>query len=136
MIPEHQQWIDQATELARTKRYDQARELALRVIREDGRNTKALWIVASVTESLTERRNALNALLRLQPENLHARHMLNNMNQTTRQSAPRTTIKSIASDTPSAIHALSMSAPPVYLYAVLASLVLVVVATVASALIF
>src|SRR5215217_4033898 len=76
MIADHAEWIRQATELAHSKHYDDARELALRVIREDGRNVSALWLVACVTNSLNERRNALRALLRIQPSNLSARQML------------------------------------------------------------
>lgn len=81
MTAEHERWIAQAVELSRAKRYDEAREYALRVVREDGRNAKALWIVASTTGSLTERRNTLKALLRVQPENLHAQNMLNSIEQ-------------------------------------------------------
>ena len=84
MVAEHEQWIAQAAELARRKKFDEARELALQVVREDGRNPRALWIVASTTASLSERRNALNALLRVQPDNLHARQMLDTMNQASR----------------------------------------------------
>ncbi|MEP7292879.1 MAG: hypothetical protein ABI835_13940, partial [Chloroflexota bacterium] len=76
MAAEHEKWLAQALEFARVKRYDDARELALRVIREDGTSTKALWIVAHVTDSVPERRNALKALLRLQPDNLAARQTL------------------------------------------------------------
>ncbi|MEO8391880.1 MAG: hypothetical protein ABI700_02710 [Chloroflexota bacterium] len=76
MMSEHGEWIQQATELAHIKHYDEAREQALRVIREDGRNVSALWLVACVTNSLNERRNALRALLRIQPGNESARQML------------------------------------------------------------
>ena len=81
MASDHEQWIAQALELARAKRYDEARELALRVVREDSSNPRALWIVASATSSLNERRNALRALLRVQPDNLHARQMLDAIEQ-------------------------------------------------------
>ena len=76
MITDHEAWIRQATELAHKKRYDDARELALRIIREDGSNVSALWLIACVTDSLNERRNALRALLRIQPSNASARQML------------------------------------------------------------
>lgn len=81
MTAEHEKWLAQATEYARTKRYDEAREYALRVIREDGRNAKALWIVATSTGSMTERRNALKALIRVQPDNLHAQKMLDSLDK-------------------------------------------------------
>ncbi len=77
----HRELLRQAAEFAQLRRYDEARTLALRVAREDGRNTEALWIVACVTSSLNERRNALRALLRLQPENALARRMLGDTNQ-------------------------------------------------------
>jgi hypothetical protein len=101
MVSEHEQWIAQAVELARRKRFDDARELALQVVREDGRNPKALWIVASTTASLTERRNALKALLRVQPDNLHARQMLDSIEQssaTTSNARSSTAIRSIKAD--------------------------------------
>ena len=77
MFEEHDEWLRQATEWAHAKRYDDARELALRVIREDGRNANALWLVACVTDSLSERRTALRALLRIRPDNQPAIQMLN-----------------------------------------------------------
>ncbi len=78
---EHGELLRQAAELAQRRRFDEARHLALRVAREDGRNTEALWIIACVTSSLNERRNALRALLRLQPENLLAQYMLTETDQ-------------------------------------------------------
>ena len=78
---EHGELLRQAGEFARLRRFDEARSLALRVAREDGRNTEALWIVACVTSSLNERRNALRALLRWQPENVQARRMLGDTDQ-------------------------------------------------------
>jgi hypothetical protein len=81
MMPDHAEYIRQATELAHIKRYDDARELALRVIREDGCNVSALWLIACVTNSLNERRNALKALLRIQPSNLPACQMLSETEQ-------------------------------------------------------
>ena len=76
MKSEHEGWIAKAIELARAKNYDDAREMAMRVVREDGSNAKALWIVANVTDSIPERRNALKALLRLQPDHITAQQML------------------------------------------------------------
>jgi len=81
MVSDHAAWISQATELAHLKHYDDARELALRVIHEDPRNLSALWLVACVTNSLGERRNALRALLRIQPSNMAARRMLSETEQ-------------------------------------------------------
>ena len=131
MVPEHEQWITQAVELARRKKFDDARELALQVVREDGRNPKALWIVASTTASLTERRNALNALLRVQPDNLHARQMLdaiNHQTRTTDSSKSSTAIRSIKPDTTS---------QPVMLYTavILAALVIVAAVIIAARLV-
>ncbi|HVU12579.1 MAG TPA: hypothetical protein VHD90_14950 [Phototrophicaceae bacterium] len=81
MTSEHEEWLERAAAAQRAKRYDEAREYAMRVVREDGRNAKALWIVATSTSSLSERRNALNMLLRVQPDNLPARQMLNAIDQ-------------------------------------------------------
>lgn len=135
MAPEHEQWITQAVELARRKRFDEARELALKVVREDGRNTRALWIVASTTGLLSERRNALNAMLRLQPDNLHARQMLNSMEQdakktsTTNMTNPTNPTSSKSS---SAIRSIKPdpTSQHLLLYAAVAIAALVLVATV------
>ena len=136
MVPEHEQWIAQAAELARRKKFDDARELALQVVREDGRNAKALWIVASTTASMTERRNALNALLRVQPDNLHARQMLDSINQdakTTNSSnnsgKSSTAIRSIAPNT--------TTSQPMMLYTavILAALVIIAAVIVATRLV-
>ena len=139
MVPEHEQWIAQAAELARHKKFDDARELALQVVREDGRNPKALWIVASTTASLTERRNALNALLRVQPDNLHARQMLDKINQEAKtvngnndsnnNSKTSTAIRSIAPT--------SSPSQPMMLYTavILAALVIVAAVIVATRLV-
>src|SRR4051812_1040212 len=139
MVAEHEQWIAQAVELARRKKFDDARELALQVVREDGRNPKALWIVASTTASLTERRNALNALLRVQPDNLHARQMLDKINQEAKtvngnndsnnSSKTSTAIRSIAPTT-------SPSQPMMlYTAVILAALVIVAAVIVATRLV-
>lgn len=95
MTSDHEKWIAQAIELARNKRYDDAREMAMRVIREDGANVKAMWIVANVTDSIPERRNALKAVLRSQPDHLPARQMLDSLERqysalkgTTRELSP------------------------------------------------
>ena len=125
MVAEHEQWISQAVELARKKRFDDARELALRVVREDGRNPKALWIVASTTASLNERRNALKMLLRIQPDNLHARQMLDSMDQQQiRPSSSKSTtaIHSIKPDTASQ-HTLLYAAVVVAALAIVAAVV-------------
>ncbi len=123
MTAEHEQWIAQAVEFARAKRYDQAREIALRVVREDGRNAKALWIVASTTGSLSERRNALKALLRIQPENRHAQQMLNAIEREFKQSGIKST------SVVRSIKPVSTAAPQhVLLYAAVALAALVIVA--------
>lgn len=128
MTEDHSRWIDQAVAASRAKHYDEARELALRVLREDGTNVKALWVVASVTASINERRNALNQLLRLQPDNIAARQMLDS---TEMRHMP------VSSERISAISATSNSASqPVFLYAAVASLVLILVSTVSAAVIF
>ena len=122
MMLEHEEWISKAVELAKAKRYDDARALAVRVIREDGRNTKALWIVASVTESLNERRNALNALLRLQPDNQHARRMLQDIEQEYRAN--------ISSRSSTAVRSIKPAFQPALLYTAVAIAALVLIATV------
>ena len=126
-MTEHEKWIEQAVTHTRAKRYDQARELAIRVLREDGSNIKALWIVASVTESLNERRNALNQLLRVQPENIAARQMLNSMNQSYTSNSRTAEVT---------YPTLRHSSQPVYFYAAIASLLLVLVSTFSAAIIF
>lgn len=129
MSNDHQQWLVEAAEHSRAKRYDQARELALRVLREDGTNTRALWLVATVTASLSERRNALNQLLRLQPDDLNARRMLDAINHEAKRET--TAIRSVSGAERTAIRSIKPNAAPqlVLLYAVVASVLLVVVAT-------
>lgn len=80
--------LRQASDLARLKCYDEARELALTVLHEDARNPKALWIVACVTSSLNERLNALRALLRIQPNNEAGLEMLSVTERQLRASNP------------------------------------------------
>jgi hypothetical protein len=131
MMSDHDEWIAKAVELARVKRYDQARELALQVVREDARNTKALWIVANVTNSLTERRNALKALLRLQPDNLYAQKMLASTDQefkTTVSTRSTSAVRSIKPDT------LAQQRMILYTAAAIAVLVIITAAFVAAAL--
>lgn len=128
MTEEQEQWLGQAAELARVKRYDEAREVALRVLREDGSNPKALWIVASSTNSLAERRNALRTLVRVQPQNHHARQMLNSIEQE---------IKSTNSSRSNTIAAqpLKPTFQPMLLYAIaIAVLVLVAAALIVATL--
>lgn len=127
MTAEHERWLAQAIEFARVRRYDEAREYALRVIREDGRNAKALWIVASSTGSLTERRNALKALIRVQPENMHAQKMLTSLEKELQAKG----IKVVTGEV-RAVQADSVSRP-LMLYAVVAVTALIVVAAVAIA---
>lgn len=106
MRDSHQDMLAQALAFAKNKRYDDARETAMRVLREDGTNKKALWIVANVTDSIPERRNALKALLRLEPDHLAARQMLDalerqhgNLKGTTQMLSP---IKPLSGSTPPA----------------------------------
>ena len=80
MKAEHQRWIAEAVRLARAQRFDQAYRLASLVICEDEKNPEALWLLATMTNSLHERRWALKALLRLQPTCFHARQLLNATN--------------------------------------------------------
>ncbi len=87
-MTEHEELLKLAAEFARQRCFDEAHRLALRVAREDGRNTEALWITAFVTSSLNERRNALRTLLRLQPENVLARRMLGDTNQELKADQP------------------------------------------------
>jgi hypothetical protein len=127
MTAEHERWLTQAVEFARTKRYDEAREYALRVVREDGRNAKALWIVATSTNSMTERRNALKALIRVQPDNLHAQKMLDTLDRELKASGIKVVTGEVRSvPAPSAAnHTL--------LYAVVAVTALVIMAAVVIA---
>src|SRR5947207_1195576 len=106
MNDHHETWLAQAVELAQKKRYDDSRAMAMRVVREDGSNVKALWIVANVTDSIPERRNALKALLRVNPDHLPARQMLDaierqhtNLKGTTQMLSP---IKPLPESTPPA----------------------------------
>jgi hypothetical protein len=127
MTAEHERWLAQAIEFARVKRYDEAREYAIRVIREDGRNPKALWIVASSTGSLTERRNALKALLRVQPENMHAQKMLDSLDKEIKAKGLKVVTGEVSS-------VQRVPAPrPVLLYVAVAVAALVIVAGVVFA---
>lgn|GEM_PF-6316969 len=120
MTEEHHDWLGRATEMARVKRYDEARELALRVLREDGSNPKALWIVASATNSLSERRNVLRTLVRVQPENLKAQQILNSVERELR-------VATSSQFTAVAAQPMKPTLQPALLY-VLAVVVLVIVA--------
>jgi hypothetical protein len=127
MVPEHEQWIEQAVKLARAKKYDEARALAVKVIREDGRNEKALWIVASVTDSLVERRNVLNTLLRLQPDNIHAQRLMKDIEEQFRNRKSA----AAATQTTAAVRTLKFpNFQPTMLYAAFAIAGLVLLATI------
>lgn len=127
MTDEHERLLAKAVEFARARRYDEAREYAIRVIREDGRNPKALWIVASSTGSLNERRNALKALLRVQPENLHAQKMLDSLEKEIKAKGMKLVTGEV-----SAIQR-EPAARPFVLYAAIAVATLVIVAAVVVA---
>lgn len=124
MSEEQQGWLAQAAEMARVKRYDDARELALRVLREDGNNPRALWIVASATNSLAERRNVLRTLVRVQPENQHARQILNTIEQELRSNASRSA---------TATQTLKPTPQPLLLYALAFAALVIVAAAFAAA---
>lgn len=124
MSDEQQGWLAQAVEMARVKRYDDARELALRVLREDGNNPRALWIVASATNSLAERRNVLRTLVRVQPENQHARQILNTIEQELRSTASRSA---------TATQTLKPTPQPLLLYALAFAALVIVAAAFAAA---
>lgn len=124
MSEEQQGWLAQAVEMARVKRYDDARELALRVLREDGNNPRALWIVASATNSLAERRNVLRTLVRVQPENQHARQILNTIEQELRSTASRSA---------AATQTLKPTPQPILLYALAFAALVIVAAAFAAA---
>lgn len=124
MSDEQQGWLAQAAEMARVKQYDEARELALRVLREDGNNPRALWIVASATNSLAERRNVLRTLVRVQPENQHARQILNTIEQELRSTASRSA---------TATQTLKPTPQPLLLYALAFAALVIVAAAFAAA---
>lgn len=106
MKQEHQRWIAEALRLGRAKHFDDAYRLASLVICEDATNPQALWLVATMTSSLHERRWALITLLRLQPQFAHAREMLNVTNKK---------LSSVEQRTDAAIRPLRASLPSPYL---------------------
>jgi hypothetical protein len=123
---EHQDWLGRATEMARVKRYDEAREFALRVLREDGSNPKALWIIASTTSSLAERRNVLRTLVRVQPENLKAQQILNSVERELRVAT--------SSRSSAVAETMKPTFQPMLLYAVAIAAVLIIAAALIAAL--
>ncbi len=88
MKAEHQRWIAEAIRLGRAQRFAEAYHLASLVVTEDENNLQALWLVATMTNSFHERRQALNTLLRLQPNDFHARQLYNAMNHKAEYVAP------------------------------------------------
>ncbi len=74
---EHERWIAEALRLGSMKRFDEAYRLVSLVICEDAKNVKALWILATTTTLLNERRWALRTILRLEPDCFHAHQLLN-----------------------------------------------------------
>ncbi len=78
-----------------------------------------------MTNSLTERRNALNALLRVQPDNLYARQMLKSTDQEFRATTSTRSTSAIRSIKPDTTDQQRM-----ILYAAAAIAVLVIIAAV------
>jgi hypothetical protein len=133
-MSEQQPWVKQAITLAKQGQYDQAKEMALQVYRENPRSVDALLIIASVTASQTEKRNALNQVLRIDPEQPHARLMLERMRAANAADTlprkpepaprPRTGIRDISGSAPTSLTRTETVPPTVMLYAALLLIVL------------
>ncbi|NJO83547.1 MAG: hypothetical protein HC828_12500 [Blastochloris sp.] len=83
--------LQQAMKLARERKFDDARRIAMQVYKEQPNSTNALWIIVRSTASNSERRNALNHLLRLSPDDVQARLALEAMDREAREPAPQPT---------------------------------------------
>lgn len=67
--------LSQASQLAESGRFDQARQLVLQAIQNNKSDTEAWWALAHVARTDTERHRAVREVLRLDPNHLHAQHM-------------------------------------------------------------
>jgi hypothetical protein len=138
VMSEQQPWVKQALSLAKQGQFDQAKEMALQVYRENPRSVDALLIIASVTPSQTEKRNALNQVLRIDPEQPHAKLMLERMRASVSGNTlprkpeaapvtpprPRSGIRDISGSTPTSLTRPEAIPSTVLLYAALLLIVL------------
>lgn len=68
--------IQQAITAAKNGKRDEARQILLKVVREDAENARAWMILARVTSDPSEKRTALNNVIELEPNNQQANQML------------------------------------------------------------
>ncbi len=81
MDDETRQWLTEGIARAKAGEHERARELLLRVVEHDERNTPAWLWLSGVVESLEDRRVALENVLAIEPENVLARTGLDWLNQ-------------------------------------------------------
>jgi tetratricopeptide (TPR) repeat protein len=74
------QRLNQAYELIKAKKKQEAVDILLPILKFDDNNADAWWLMANALEAPGEIREALENVLRLRPENDKARKMLDNLN--------------------------------------------------------
>ena len=76
MTNNHEARIQQALAAAKTGKRDEARQILLKVVREDETNARAWMLLARVATEADEKRTALNNVIELDPDNQQANQML------------------------------------------------------------
>ena len=74
------QLLQQASQYAENGQFDRARQLVRQAIKNDRMDVEAWWALANVASSQQERGHALQEVLRLEPNHMHALHMRDQMN--------------------------------------------------------
>ena len=67
--------LQKASDLAESGQMDRARSLVLKAIQNDKRDVEAWWALAHVANSDSERKYAIDQVLKLEPNHMHALHM-------------------------------------------------------------
>ena len=81
--------LNKASQLAESGNFDRARQLVLRAIKNDRRDVEAWWALANVAQTNQERGRAINEVLRLEPNHMHALHMRDQMEAGTLETGGR-----------------------------------------------